>query len=361
MVYFFIILSLAAVTVIGGKDVYCDIENNKFYVEQWGQCKDCDRCPKGYGLDVKEDVRISPVYGALSCRRCLKCVAGNTFKSRIGYGECVRCTNCTAVGKIVAKRCTIESDTVCTGTTPVVFQQQTISSENDNSVKHNNKEKTGSFDQVLTGIGAGILLFFVLISVFLIIKNRKRLPCCRNGPSSSDDIEEQNGLTAKNAGEYFRTIETEVESVPLKSIGSVEVSPVRERQHSVASEDMPSLDSNFHYRLNPYQDGEEIETDADQLPNPWLYEIPTDRELQRICPHIAHNNHFTRLGRELGVRDSEIQRIKEEQRNDSLEAAFQTLKKWREINGNLATKMVLQEALRRVELSHVHMTLVDDA
>lgn len=57
---------------------------------------------------------MDPVYGALDCRRCLKCVAGKTFKTKIGYGECRKCTNCTAEGKDVASQCTTGSDAVCT-------------------------------------------------------------------------------------------------------------------------------------------------------------------------------------------------------------------------------------------------------
>lgn len=91
-----------------------------------------------------------------------------------------------------------------------------------------------------------------------------------------------------------------------------------------------------------------------------FYEVPTDKELQRICPDIAHDNHYARLGRELGVKDSEIQRIKEEQKGDLREVAFQTLKKWREMNGNSATKLTLQQALKNVQLSSVCASLKDD-
>jgi hypothetical protein len=91
-----------------------------------------------------------------------------------------------------------------------------------------------------------------------------------------------------------------------------------------------------------------------------LSEVPTDKELQRMCSDIAHDNHYARLGRELGVKDSEIQRIKEEQKGDLREVAFQTLKKWREMNGDSASKFALQQALKSIGLSDVCALLKDD-
>jgi hypothetical protein len=161
---------------------------------------------------------------------------------------------------------------------------------------------------------------------------------------------------------------------------------------------MPPLPSDFRYSLttNPNLREDDIEVDADprmyinyvlkKYFNEFIYicnmysyfnvllsisyllgrfisefsEVPSDKELQRICSGIAHNNHYARLGRELGVKDSEIQRIKEEQKGDLLEAAFQTLKKWREMNGNSATKFALLQALKSIGLSDVCALLKDD-
>jgi hypothetical protein len=72
----------------------------------------------------------------------------------------------------------------------------------------------------------------------------------------------------------------------------------------------------------------------------------TDAQIQQLCPELAANNTYRRVGRMLGVRDNAIDIIKEENRGDSKEAAFQTLKKWREIKGKEATKRRLLEALR---------------
>lgn len=71
-----------------------------------------------YKIDFKSSfflkyVDVDPVYGALKCRGCLKCTEGKTFKSTIGYEECQRCTNCTAIGKQVDVACTTEKDAVC--------------------------------------------------------------------------------------------------------------------------------------------------------------------------------------------------------------------------------------------------------
>lgn len=71
-----------------------------------------------YKIDFKslfffKYVDVDPVYGALKCRGCLKCTEGKTFKSTIGYEECQRCTNCTAIGKQVDVACTTEKDAVC--------------------------------------------------------------------------------------------------------------------------------------------------------------------------------------------------------------------------------------------------------
>lgn len=60
-----------------------------------------------------KSVEVDPVHGALKCRGCLKCTEGKTFKSTIGYEECQRCTNCTAIGKQVDVACTTEKDAVC--------------------------------------------------------------------------------------------------------------------------------------------------------------------------------------------------------------------------------------------------------
>uniref|UniRef100_K1PUQ4 Uncharacterized protein n=1 Tax=Magallana gigas TaxID=29159 RepID=K1PUQ4_MAGGI len=167
-----VLLSVAVTaTVAADPPVYCQVDNNEYYMRQWGQCKACDRCPYGFGLNSKISVDVDPVYGALKCRGCLKCTEGETFKSTIGYEECQR-----------------------------------------------------------------------------------------------------------------------------------------------------------------------------------SQEVPSERELQGLCDSIADNNKYARLGRELGVKDNDIQRIKEEQNSDLLETSFQTLKRWREMKGKGATKGVLRQALRNVGL-----------
>lgn len=75
----------------------------------------------------------------------------------------------------------------------------------------------------------------------------------------------------------------------------------------------------------------------------------TDAELQRLCPALAAKNAYRRVGRMLGVRDRDIDIIREETRGDPKESAFQTLKKWTELKGNDATRQQLSLALGRIE------------
>lgn len=78
-------------------------------------------------------------------------------------------------------------------------------------------------------------------------------------------------------------------------------------------------------------------------------ETLTDEELQRLCPALAAKNAYRRVGRMLGVRDRDIDIIREETRGDPKESAFQTLKKWTELKGNDATRQQLSLALGRIE------------
>lgn len=158
------------------------------------------------------------------------------------------------------------------------------------------------------------------------------------------------------------------------------------RPPSMQSEDFPPLASNFSFHL-----GNDIETDAALLPDPRMFDSihlwkiihvyyistiffifilicyifhlilgtnetpPSDKVLQDLCGYIAHRNHYAHLGRVLGVEDNEIQRIKEEQRDDLKETAFQVLKRWRELKGTGATKSVLRQALNEIGLHNVQL------
>ena len=151
------------------------------------------------------------------------------------------------------------------------------------------------------------------------------------------------------------------------------------RPPSMQSEDFPPLASNFSFHL-----GNDIETDAALLPDPRMFDSihlwkiihvyyihkicyifhfilgtnetpPSDKVLQDLCGYIAHGNRYAQLGRALGVEDNEIQRIKEEQRDDLKETAFQTLKRWRELKGMGATKSVLRQALNGMGLRNVQL------
>ena len=82
---------------------------------------------------------------------------------------------------------------------------------------------------------------------------------------------------------------------------------------------------------------------------------PSDKVLQDLCGYIAHRNLYAQLGRVLGVEDNEIQRIKEEERGQLKETAFQTLKRWREMKGTGATKSILRQALNDIGLPNVQL------
>lgn len=362
-----VLLSLAVTAAVTDQAVYCQLDSNEYYVRQWGQCKACDRCPQGYGLDSKKSVEVHPVYGALRCRGCLKCTLGETFKSKRGYEDCQRCTNCTLVGKQVATPCTTVSDAVCVDIPPKEISPTNLQQRGQEPVvpeiaasneKRPEKEATG-INLTTTLIGVLALAICVSTSVIVILQaKRKGFDCWgKNCPRPSVD-EEQGAL---EGGDGPVTMETsfDPESIPLKNLEPPNDLPATyERQESVENDDYPPLSSRFSYNLESDLDLDmrDVEPDAGrlfdtiQVFDSRSHEVPSDRELQGLCSSIAHNNLYARLGRELGVKDNEIKRIKEEQNSDLLETAFQTLKKWREMKGTGATKGVLRQALRTVGL-----------
>ena len=184
-----------------------------------------------------------------------------------------------------------------------------------------------------------------------------------------------------------------MEFIPLHIDGVA--TPFRGRPSSIQSEGLPSLASNFSYQLPESRLRNDIETDTSPLPDPrtfdsvhlWKYHThyntcilyfryificilicnifclfvgtnetpPSDKVLQDLCGYIAHGKLYAKLGRVLGVQDNEIQRIKEEQRDDLKETAFQVLKRWRELKGTGATKSVLRQALNEIGLHNVQL------
>ncbi|XP_061164968.1 uncharacterized protein LOC133173921 [Saccostrea echinata] len=327
-----IILSLAVVTVAAGKLVnYCDVEK-QFYVKQWGQCKACDRCPRGYGLNSKRDVRLDPVHGALHCRGCVKCVPGETFNSEIGYGECLSCTNCTAHRKTVITECTIETDTVCSKAAiqengqiqspqnkrKSVSQDQTNSdSKSDSEVNIGKQDQENTdLNPLLTWSGISAIAMFVPLSVVMFFrKNREKLNCWKKDLEISIDVQEQESLKKKDNHDVPVTLEPVEESASLSTVKSKvdcteETSQCFVRQ-SVVSEDMPPLESDFYYSLSN--------------------EVPTYKEQHEISDEVQMKFSKTRVKRFNGIptknykisvatilvtiiKDCEIQRTKEEQR-----------------------------------------------
>lgn len=60
-----VLLSVAVTAAVAADPpVYCQVDNNEYYVKQWGQCKACDRCPYGFGLNSK---RVSFLYLSRIC------------------------------------------------------------------------------------------------------------------------------------------------------------------------------------------------------------------------------------------------------------------------------------------------------
>ena len=78
-----------------------------------------------------------------------------------------------------------------------------------------------------------------------------------------------------------------------------------------------------------------------------------ESDLMKIGNDII--NQRWRLGRVLGVKDGELEQIKENHREDSLEQSFRILKRWMEIKGSHATYTALAKALldRTVALQSV--------
>ena len=78
-----------------------------------------------------------------------------------------------------------------------------------------------------------------------------------------------------------------------------------------------------------------------------------ESDLMKIGNEII--NQRWRLGRVLGVKDGELEQIKENHREDSLEQSFRILKRWMEIKGSHATYTALAKALldRTVALQSV--------
>ena len=181
-----------------------------------------------------------------------------------------------------------------------------------------------------------------------------------------------------------------MEYIPLHNDGVA--TPLRGRPSSIQSEGLPSLASNFSYQLPESRLRNDIETDTSPLPDPRTFDSvhlwknqtnymyitaifficilicyifhlilgtnetpPSDKVLQDLCGYIAHGKLYAKLGRVLGVEDNEIQRIKEEQRDDLKETAFQVLKRWRELKGTGATKSVLRQALNERGLHNVQL------
>lgn len=367
-----VLLSVAVTAAVAADPpVYCQVDNNEYYMRQWGQCKACDRCPDGFGLNSKKSVEVDPVYGALKCRGCLKCTEGKTFKSTIGYEECQRCTNCTAIGKQVDVPCTTKSDAVCIDipskeTAPAYLQENGQESAAPDiaasSEKRSEKEATG-MNLTTTGIGAMVLVVTICVSTSMavVIVKRKGLNCWGKNCPRPKDVEEEQGGSNYQDGDSPVTMETsfDPETVPLRNLElHNDLSRPYDRQESIENDGFPPLPSTFSYNLGSETDltGCDVDVDAgrlshaEQVPDSRSQEVPSDRELQGLCDSIADNNKYARLGRELGVKDNDIKRIKEEQNSDLLETSFQTLKRWREMKGKGATKGVLRQALRNVGL-----------
>ena len=68
-----------------------------------------------------------------------------------------------------------------------------------------------------------------------------------------------------------------------------------------------------------------------------------ESDLMKIGNEIT--NQRWRLGRVLGVKDGELEQIKENHREDSSEQSFRILKRWMEIKGSHATYTALAKAL----------------
>ncbi|XP_062580583.1 uncharacterized protein LOC134242510 [Saccostrea cucullata] len=348
------------------KDVFCKPRKHEHYIEQLRGCKKCDRCPAGWGYGLAQtqnEVDMDPIHGAMSCQKCVRCVNGLTFSKYISHRPCRLCKNCKALGKVEVRPCTSTRNAKCGGKLPPpkskpYLQDDKTHTRQKEEKKNDSYQSTASKDLVnfrsvflYTAIVLTLIVGLVVMMIFVLRRNAKKKTRALNKPDNvipKTDGGEDNQITMETT-----TLMTEEnQEQPFEALRNL----IRQVSNT---DSVPFLESDFTWELDTMSpvkndvecDGNRLQTfkPANSPPRLQVSELKsetlTDAQFQDLCPELAASNNYRRVGRMLGVRDSDIEIINEQNRGDPKEAAFQTLKKWRELKGKEATKQRLREAL----------------
>lgn len=357
------------------KEVFCRPGKHEHYVKQYGQCKKCDKCPPGWGYGKYQQVDMDPEHGAVSCRGCVKCGPGVSFSKFIGYGPCRPCENCSARGLGEKRPCITDRNARCGAPLPQPPTKQPLQNiekpVDPKMTQHKNylstaSEDLTSFKNVFVYTVVSVLFLMILIFTALYVRKRRSYSTPNLNRGSHQQTQRRTNRIIDATLETPLTQNDEHMSAGNRQlrlntgsdvIREHETNPDRCQKES-NHESIPLKES--HFKIDEHLmdiDGAPLQTDKPTqrctiprgLGSNERTETLTDAELQRLCPALAAKNTYRRVGRMLGVRDRDIDIIREETRGDPKESAFQTLKKWTELKGNDATRQQLCLALGRIE------------
>lgn len=359
------------------KEVFCRPGKHEHYVKQYGQCKKCDKCPPGWGYGKYQEVDMDPEHGAVSCRGCVQCGPGVSFSKFIGYGPCRPCKNCSARGLGENRPCVTNRNARCGAPLPLPPTKQPLQNidkpvdpkmtQPKNYLSTASEDLTSFKSVFLYTVVSVVLLMILIFTALYVRKRRSYLPQNLNRGSHQQTQQRTNRVRMSDA--TLGTPQTQNDEhlsagnrkMRLNTGNDVirehETNPERCQKES-NHESIPLIES--HFKIDEHLldiDGAPQQTHRPSqrcaysrgLGSNERTEILTDAELQKLCPALAAKNSYRRVGRMLGVRDRDIDIIREETRGDPKESAFQTLKKWTELKGKDATRQQLCLALRRIE------------
>lgn len=359
------------------KEVFCRPGKYEHYVKQYGQCKKCDKCPPGWGYGKYQEVDMDPEHGAVSCRGCVQCGPGVSFSKFIGYGPCRPCKNCSARGLGENRPCVTNRNARCGAPLPLPPTKQPLQNidkpvdlkmtQQKNYLSTASEDLTSFKSVFLYTVVSVVLLMILIFTALYVRKRRSYSPQNLNRGSHQQTQQRTNRVRMSDA--TLGTPQTQNDEhlsagnrkMRLNTGNDVirehETNPERCQKES-NHESIPLIES--HFKIDEHLldiDGAPQQTHRPSqrcaysrgLGSNERTEILTDAELQKLCPALAAKNSYRRVGRMLGVRDRDIDIIREETRGDPKESAFQTLKKWTELKGKDATRQQLCLALRRIE------------
>lgn len=320
---------------------------------------------------------MDPEHGAVSCRGCVQCGPGVSFSKFIGYGPCRPCKNCSARGLGENRPCVTNRNARCGAPLPLPPTKQPLQNidkpvdlkmtQQKNYLSTASEDLTSFKSVFLYTVVSVVLLMILIFTALYVRKRRSYLPQNLNRGSHQQTQQRTNRVRMSDA--TLGTPQTQNDEhlsagnrkMRLNTGNDVirehETNPERCQKES-NHESIPLIES--HFKIDEHLldiDGAPQQTHRPSqrcaysrgLGSNERTEILTDAELQKLCPALAAKNSYRRVGRMLGVRDRDIDIIREETRGDPKESAFQTLKKWTELKGKDATRQQLCLALRRIE------------